>query len=433
MRLLNTRSWRFEEFNDDFKRPPYAILSHRWITGKEASYQDLQRICKRGCLLADQSGNQVAGLKKIMNFRRVARNNGLDWCWADTICIDKTNSVELGEAINSMFDWYQDADECYVYLADIVKTESWRTDRDQSFLSSEWFRRGWTLQEFIAAGSVIFLDASWECLGTKWTLGPLLAEKMGLGMDLLNDPSFFLRILPLADLMALACGRITTRYEDKAYSLMGLFGVSMPSIYGEGWKAFRRLQESIIQHSDDVSLFIHTGSNCLADSVEDFAMHNEPKYLERRRMFSEPYVPTIPPRTGIEMLCERTVARSVTSRGVEMEAAFLEYKVSEEYDGLNKVNLGEFKGRIVILPHANIDLPSLPVLMVVQRSGLFASWDKVDIIADGSNISRQYRMHDYLLPSALPQSILKQVQYLQKHIEEGKRCEAVRYEVMIIR
>jgi len=59
----------------------------------------------------------------------------------------------------------------------------------------------------------------------------------------------------VAQRMSWASGRLTTRTEDIAYCLLGIFDVNMPLLYGEGWKAFRRLQEEIVKHNNDATIF----------------------------------------------------------------------------------------------------------------------------------------------------------------------------------
>jgi hypothetical protein len=90
--------------------PRYAILSHRWGE-EEVTFKDL----------TDSTGKNKAGYGKIQFCGEQARRNGLQYFWVDTCCIDKSNSTELAEAINSMFRWYRDATRCYVYLSDVSR------------------------------------------------------------------------------------------------------------------------------------------------------------------------------------------------------------------------------------------------------------------------------------------------------------------------
>ena len=155
----------------------------------------------------------------------------------DTCCIDKTNAVELQEAVNCMFRWYHRAAICYAYLAD-VSTPAWETP----FRTSRWFTRGWTLQELIAPESVDFFSQEGMRLGSKRSLEQDVHE-------ITKIPVSALRGSPLSGFsveqrMAWMAKRETTRQEDMAYSLFGIFDVCMPLLYGEGReKALKRLQE----------------------------------------------------------------------------------------------------------------------------------------------------------------------------------------------
>lgn len=147
MRLLNTATIEVKQFGDN-NIPAYAILSHTWEED-EVTLQDIERthvVNKKG-------------YDKIKQCCAIARAGGYEYVWIDTCCIDKTSSAELSEAINSMYYWYQEAEICYAYLADVPSK--------RQFADSRWFTRGWTLQELIAPSTVIFLDEIWCKLGTK--------------------------------------------------------------------------------------------------------------------------------------------------------------------------------------------------------------------------------------------------------------------------
>jgi hypothetical protein len=174
-----------------------------------------------------------------------------------------------------MFSWYTSAEECYVYMRDVPSTaqspalEFWR-----AFDSSEWFSRGWTLQELLAPTTVVFCSSKWEVFGHMQThtgrrqylqlppfsgaLGFELNERIsqitGIQVQYLNG-SESIESASIARRMSWAANRRTIRIEDEAYCLLGLFGVNMPLLYGEGRKAFLRLQEEIIKRSDDQSIF----------------------------------------------------------------------------------------------------------------------------------------------------------------------------------
>jgi hypothetical protein len=213
----------------------YAILSHTW-EAEEVTFEDLR----------DGIGMNKAGYKKIRFCGEQARRDGLQYFWVDTCCIDKSSSAELTEAINSMFRWYRESTKCYVYLSDVSRPAVDSDDLawEAAFRISKWFTRGWTLQELIAPILVEFFSEEGELLGDKSTLEGHICEIACL-------PAKALRGSPLSDFsitsrMSWAERRETTCEEDQAYSLLGIFDVYMPLIYGEGREnAFKRLQEEI--------------------------------------------------------------------------------------------------------------------------------------------------------------------------------------------
>jgi hypothetical protein len=216
--------------------PEYAILSHRWGT-EEVTFKDL---------LNGTSKSKV-GYGKIQFCGEQARRDSLQYFWVDTCCIDKSNSTELAEAINSMFRWYRDATKCYVYLSDVPRSRSYSTDDsnrawEPTFRKSKWFTRGWTLQELIAPASVDFFSKEGEILGNKASLERHICKITRIPVNALRGAR--LSDFSFAERMSWAASRMTRRQEDKAYSLFGIFSVYLPIIYGEGQEnALRRLQE----------------------------------------------------------------------------------------------------------------------------------------------------------------------------------------------
>ena len=261
MRLINVETEQLEDFSPH-QKPKYAVLSHRW-TKKEVTFAE---IC-------GPNFRSTSSPTKFRGTLQQAANDGLKYVWIDTCCIDKTSSTELSEAVNSMYRWYQGAESCYVYLHD-VKIIKWQ----ESFPISKWFKRGWTLQELLAPRTVIFYDQSWQKLGDRRSLVDEISRVTGITINVLQTGD--LKPCSVAQKMAWASRRVTTRPEDRAYCLMGLFGVNMPLLYGEGEKAFLRFQEEIIKHNDDRSIFAwRMGkmkfSGLLAPSPDRFARSRE--------------------------------------------------------------------------------------------------------------------------------------------------------------
>ncbi|RYP57315.1 hypothetical protein DL769_009560 [Monosporascus sp. CRB-8-3] len=247
MRLINNESMELEDFMGGSHAPDYAILSHTWEDG-EVTFQDFTRP-------DGEVRSEKKGYRKIEKACDLARKTGLKYVWVDTCCIDKTSSAELTEAINSMFQWYKDAVVCYAWLSDLpeehlVPPESFAS----CFTKCRWFTRGWTLQELIAPKCVEFYDQAWNFRGTKTDLSGLITQVTEISGEVLRDPERLYRF-SVAQRMSWAATRQTTRIEDMAYCLLGIFDVNMPMLYGEGSRAFIRLQEEIAKETNDLSLF----------------------------------------------------------------------------------------------------------------------------------------------------------------------------------
>ncbi|KAF8857863.1 HET-domain-containing protein, partial [Acephala macrosclerotiorum] len=243
MRLLNVKTLKFEEFIGEVGDgiPPYAILSHTWGS-EEVTYNDH----------TSQRSQTKEGHKKIRRCCQVAESEGFQYVWIDTCCIDKSSSAELSEAINSMFQWYRDAGICYAYLSDVDSSGD-PSKKASSFAQSRWFTRGWTLQELLAPAELVFLASDWVEIGTKRSLCDAVSDITRISKKVLEECRW--SEYSVAQKMSWAAGRNTTRLEDEAYCLMGLFDVNMPLLYGEGRKAFSRLQQEILKQSDDPSIF----------------------------------------------------------------------------------------------------------------------------------------------------------------------------------
>ncbi|KAJ9150110.1 HET-domain-containing protein [Coniochaeta hoffmannii] len=310
MWLLSTTTLELHEFTGDMgKMPYYAILSHVW-GHDEVSFTDMKKPKHRA------SAMRKRGFWKVKGFCARALAYGCQWAWVDSCCIDKRSSAELSEAINSMFEWYRRSRRCFVYLEDVGSDPA---AQEREFKHSRWFTRAWTLQELLTPVDVVFFDGNWSPIGqTKrhemqhMPSGlkdlrrlDLMADSGAGGDDVQCDNCYIDAHFSYADITGLVSGitgvptniltgkesifqtcvaqrmcwasrRETTRPEDRAYSLMGLFDVNMPILYGEGLeKAFGRLQHEILGKSDDQTIFAWyrpgvTTYSFLAESPDDF-------------------------------------------------------------------------------------------------------------------------------------------------------------------
>jgi hypothetical protein len=217
---------------------PYAILSHTWgDDNDEVHFDDLNT----------GSWKNKPGYAKIRFCGERAKKDKLEYFWVDTCCINKANNTEYSEAINSMFRWYREAAQCYVYLSDVSvhnadtneTMQTWTTD----FRKSRWFRRGWTLQELLAPTSVEFFSQEEESLGSRSILDQLINEITSIPITALHGEP--LSQFSVDERMKWAAKRETKKKEDLAYCLFGIFDVFMPLIYGEGENAIVRLRKKI--------------------------------------------------------------------------------------------------------------------------------------------------------------------------------------------
>lgn len=273
MRLLRTGPYepgreRFElieKFGAEI--PKYAILSHTWGDG-EVTYEHVraptafERAVSSNSNgvnyenIRDQNVRECKAYSKVVGAMRQAASDRHEYIWIDTCCIDKSSSAELSEAINSMYAWYQKTEICYAVLHFVPGPDA--ADFEAKFKESRWFTRGWTLQELLAPKQVVFFGrlplGSWVMLGDRQSLQSLIASTTRIPTKFLADPEE-LSDANIAQKMSWAAGRETTREEDIAYCLLGLLSVNMPLLYGEGSRAFMRLQEELMKVSDDQTIF----------------------------------------------------------------------------------------------------------------------------------------------------------------------------------
>jgi hypothetical protein len=254
--------------------PPYAILSHTWgADTEEVVFEDFM----------NGTGKEKPGNEKIRFCGEQARQDGLQYFWIDTCCIDKSNPAELSREINAMFCRYRDASRCYVYLSDVsvvnlrmnkssegspldhtshsrqslasfsLKSEPSSSNTsdeanapawESEFSRTRWFTRGWTLQELLAPSSVEFFSKEGQRLGDKSSLEQQIYEVTGISKSALKGSR--MSQFSVDERFMWSERRKTTKPEDKIYSLLGIFDAEIPLFYGEGaTQAYTRLREVI--------------------------------------------------------------------------------------------------------------------------------------------------------------------------------------------
>lgn len=317
MRLINTISLELKEFFDS-QIPKYAILSHRWgedeVTFEEYTSGQNQKVA---------TYRLKSGYQKILDLCRIAREGvrvdgdgsaKYEWAWIDTICIDKSSSAELSEAINSMYKWYEKSEVCLVFLPDVTAVPPTNYSQEDvitlqghssfsraQFVKSVWFTRGWTLQELIAPRMVSFYDNQLNLLGSMFKRWPAdrdagndalyyaAAQAAHIDKDSLSTAEAAEKARSIAGVLSWAAHRETTRAEDMTYCLLGLCKVNMPLLYGEGGlRAFRRLQLEIIASNPDVSILafrqdaFRNTTGILASDVSQFLGCMGPSKYQQR-------------------------------------------------------------------------------------------------------------------------------------------------------
>ncbi|CAK3947219.1 Hypothetical predicted protein [Lecanosticta acicola] len=338
MRLISTVTGEFEWYGDA-QRPKYAILSHTWGEG-EILYQDYLYL--RNEIAGDEIKTKVLaafmskvprrdspGYLKIQALCEVARARGHQWVWIDTCCIDRSSSAELSGAINSMWNWYWNAEECLVYLVDVPEChvtkshlEKWpsgkrlRDETLQKMRKSRWFTRGWTLQEMLAPARLTYYDTNWNMIASRTYLANEVSDITKIPAIYLTDRNQ-LKEASIAMKMSWMAYRQTTLEEDMGYSLLGLFDISMPLVYGEGRKAFMRLQLELLSKSSDDSILAWTANveptGLLARSPTAFADsgHIIPPGFENR---SAPQLPSMMTNMGLQVRIPKLQQDTVASK-----------------------------------------------------------------------------------------------------------------------
>lgn len=330
MRLIDTSTFELQSgFQDRFKQEGYAILSHRW-DGAEIIFDQLPQYTQE--LRTATRPLRTPQLDKIRGACDQARSDGIKWMWIDTCCINKNNSTEESESINSMFNWYREAKVCYTYFNDVEKTsgggDAGLFNATGTGKPSVWFTRGWTLQELLAPVKMLFYDKHWKYLGTRAELSGILSAITGIQTAYLTGQEDF-RKACIAQKMSWMADRTTTREEDMAYSMLGIFGINLNPQYGEGARAFMRLQESLLQRSTDESLFAwRMPANVAKDGVQSWGLlANSPSWFkDSKSIVVLPEKVTLRPSGGFSMRQQGVYASVPTwtrfERGFMFAASF---------------------------------------------------------------------------------------------------------------
>ena len=228
----------------------FVTLSHRWSKDEPL----LRQIQGQSIYVIDPTD----GLMKLLAFCVTACNHGYSWAWSDTCCIDKDSTVELAKSIASMYSWYQRSALTIVHLSDIA--------RGDNMSKSVWFSRGWTLQELLAPGKVLFYTQDWtlykDLVSSNHKEEDVVLTELeaATGIARRHLTGFRPGLDDARSRLQWASRRRTTEPEDVAYSLFGIFNVFLPVIPGEtAENALGRLLTEIISQSGDISVLDWVG------------------------------------------------------------------------------------------------------------------------------------------------------------------------------
>lgn len=337
MRLVNTQTFELEEYFTNV--PTYAILSHTW-GDEEVTFQDWQQ--------RREAAKEKKGFAKIENACNRAREDGHRYLWCDTNCIDKTSSAELSEAINSMFRWYAGSAVCYAFLVDVPSGP--QQEQDESFRASRWFTRGWTLQELLAPMHLLFFTQDWTLIGDRLSLSEQISSITMIAVQHMTITGH-IRLASISERISWLSRRETTRIEDMAYCMLGIFDINMPLLYGEGTKAFIRLQEEIMRVSNDQTIFCWTwDTNCMEPGWASM-LAPSPRLFRDSAKYSA------------SLSKSRNLPYSMTNSGLSINLPLLKYSTRPaQWLGILEVRCKESTQRV-----------SIPLIENVARSQFYRS------------------------------------------------------------
>ncbi|XXH01754.1 hypothetical protein Hte_008115 [Hypoxylon texense] len=419
IRLINTQTFALEEFrNESDVYGKYAILSHRW-SESEVSFQNMNNEDFRR-KLADSAEPHLrsshCGFTKIRETCRLAWDlYGLKYAWIDSCCINRDHHDEKLAAINSMFRWYKKASVCIVHLFEHEDPSRFPT-RDATISSESWFRRGWTLQELLAAKKVHFYSRSWQLIGSKVEYSVELEAITGIPQRAIRNEDE-LKTYSVAQRMSWAAGRKTTEEEDIAYCLFGIFDIVDTSRqYGLGngdlspaEEAFRLLQRNIIDKFNDMSIFAWFDPEC-SESYDILA--RSPNAFSRCGTFSS--ISQEPKRTKIvqntlDITNITETPGAIRLRFTEAPTYSEEWKDKPYWDTkpafwtrmspgsryvLFVAETSDKKAVGICLERITRSLfrrdPKLPLVRMDSNASNFVPFDKCTIAMDGRELSPEY-------------------------------------------
>ena len=303
----------------------YATFSHTW-EGSEPLFKKVIKI-----VVYDLDAFSTHN--KLQTFCKIVRDEGFNWAWSDTCCIDKGDHFVLQEALVRMFKWYEGSAMTIIFLCDVDQFAELG-----ALVMSRWNSRGWTLQEYHASKVIRIYTKDWTpYLGLtlyNHKESPEIMSEMEKATGISAQALMALHpgLSDIREKLCLASTRQTTRVEDAAYSLLGIFSTSLPITYGEGDKALGRLLSQLLMSSGDTSILAWTGrpgsfNTCLPTSII---------------VFNQPLTSHIPPAIADAEMRKITVALHASSLDLNL--------VTRLYDQVDGLPTPVFAGQRMKLP-----------------------------------------------------------------------------------
>jgi hypothetical protein len=251
----------------------YSMFSHTWEDRGEPEFRDVEN--RPVDSLPESFSNT-----KLQTFCRTTHDYGYWWAWSDTCCINKAEKEVLDVSLRSMYRWYSESSLTIVHLKGVCRQLEFNTLLDildellKEFVDCRWNKRAWTLQEYFASRVIHFYTEDWKpylpidvCYSDTNPTNHKTHRAIQRGMELVTklDAARLAALQPgsgeARQKLRLASTRGATRREDIAYSLLGIFKITIEAIYGDDEvpRALGRLLGALLTRSADVSILAWTG------------------------------------------------------------------------------------------------------------------------------------------------------------------------------
>ena len=369
---MTTRIDRAQIKQDVAEYYRYSMFSHKW----EASEPLFKEVVDKDVYGLEESLTH----DKLKTFCKIVRDDGLNWAWSDTCCINQEDPTVLQEALVSMFKWYEGSALTVVYLPDVPL---------RRLVDSIWNSRAWTLQEYHASKVVRFYNKNWSLYKNLDILNHKESPEILAEMEEATSisPSALVALRPgledIREKLRLASTRQSTRVEDAAYSLLGIFSVSLSAVYGEGDQALGRLSAQLLTSSGDTSILAWTGrsggfNSCLPAKISVF------------NQLLTSYIPPAPTSVKMEMII-----------GGLHNASLNLTSIARLYDRLHELPIPFFVGKRMKLPCILFKLGSLSVSRSRSERVFRAQTTVLGVVeikteADLSQLDSLYLIHPWI-------------------------------------